>query len=616
MEATRTEYLPPMTVSTRLRSAVRSLSPASLLGFVLLVAVRALTLPRSLWEMDEFLFSGAVGHFEPLHHRPHPPGYPLTVGLGKLFALVFQSHFVSLVALAVVSSLVGYWALVAAFRRIAGGPAPGAERLAVAGALLFQLSPVMLVQGPLPMSDPPALMFIALALAAAAALRDHGGTGAAVGLGAAASAAIGCRPQLALAVLPMLAVALWQASDRRRRGQVLAAFTVTSLLWFVPLVVAAGGPKSFLDYELKQAAYVAVHDAKTSRGGESTGELLTRFVAHPWGTKWLSLPVLALAAAGIVTLARRRRAAALPLAILSATQLAACLILMDPADGVRYALPVVLGTAFAAVVGSEAAARRMGVPAAAWVVPALVVVGGAIYAGPLLAARSTSLSPPLQAAVWAHRHLPAGAGILVQDDLAPHAHFLLRGFDLSPIDAGLQAYARRPYAPLWLLAEGETAWPGAVTFRWPETDAYGKLTRNHYRVISLSPIPADARYQVVRGVSPYEPSVRDARWRWLDADAVLRVFPRGIQAVAVTLGLPMAAPLPSNTVTVSVNGTSITTVELPRGSERQVELPLAGCGKADIAFHSDRSFVPGTAETGTDSRRLAVQLLAVKRIHR
>ncbi|MFY9823674.1 MAG: hypothetical protein WAM82_19995, partial [Thermoanaerobaculia bacterium] len=173
MEATQTAYLPRVPVSTRLLAAVHRLSPLALAGFVLVAAVRALTLPRSLWEMDEFLFSGAIGRFAPLRHRPHPPGYPLTVGLGKLFALVFHNHFVSLVALAVVSSLVGYWALVVAFRRIAGGAGePGAERVAVAGALLFQLSPVMLVQGTLPMSDPPALMFLALALAAAAILHD------------------------------------------------------------------------------------------------------------------------------------------------------------------------------------------------------------------------------------------------------------------------------------------------------------------------------------------------------------------------------------------------------------------------------------------------------------
>jgi 4-amino-4-deoxy-L-arabinose transferase-like glycosyltransferase len=609
MEATETAYLPRIPVSTRLLAAVHRLSPVALLGFVVVAAVRALTLPRSLWEMDEFLFSGAIGRFAPLHHRPHPPGYPLTVGLGKLFALVFHSHFVSLVALAVVSSLVGYWALLVAFRRIAGGP--GAERVAVAGALLFQLSPVMLVQGTLPMSDPPALMFLALGLAAAAILHDGGGAWAAAGLGAAASAAIGCRPQLALIVLPMLAVALWPASWRRR-GQALAAFTLVSFLWFIPLMTAVGGPAELLAYQMKQAAYVAMHDATASRGSSSRLELLTRFLAHPWGPKWLSVPVLLLAVAGTVALVRRRRTAALPLAVLSAVQLVVCMVMMDPADGVRYALPTVLCVAFAAVVGSDAAAQRLGVPAAAWVVPGLVLVGGALYASPILTARATSVSPPLQAALWAHRHLPAGTGILVQDDLAPHAHSLLRGFDLSPVDAGLQSYARRPNMPLWLYAEGESTWPGAVTFRWPESDAYGKLTRNHYRIVSLSPIPADARYQVVRGVHPFEPSVGDARWRWLDAEAVLRIFPRKIRAVAVTLGLPAMAPLPSNTVIVSVNGKSITAVELPRGTESRVELPVEPEGRTEIAFHSSRSFATG----GGDSRRLAVQLRGLKRLPR
>lgn len=598
-------------MSTRLLAAVHRLTLPSLLGFVLVAAVRASTLPRSLWEMDEFLFSGAIGRFSPLSHRPHPPGYPLTVGLGKVFALVFQNHFVSLVALAVVSSLVGYWALVVAFRRIAGTPGdPGAERVAVAGALLFQLSPVMLVQGTLPMSDPPALMFLALGLAAAAILHDTSSVWAAAGLGAAASAAIGCRPQHALIVLPMLAVALWPVSWRRR-GEALLAFTLVSVIWFMPLMTATGGPSGLLAYEMKQAAYVALHDATASRGSSSRLELLTRFLAHPWGPKWLSLPVLLLAVAGVVALVRRRRTAAIPIAVLSTVQLGVCLLMMDPADGVRYALPTVLCVAFAAVVGSEAAARRLRVPAAAWVVPGLVLVGGALYARPLLAARATTVSPPLQAALWAHRHLPAGTGLLVQDDLAPHAHFMMRGFNLSPVDAGLQSYARRPYAPLWLYAEGESAWPGAMTFRWPDTDAYGKLTRNHYRVVSLSPIPADARYQVVRGVNAFEPSVRDARWRWLSDNAVLRIFPRDVRAVAVTLGLPSVAPLESNTVIVSVNGKSIRTVELPRGTESRFELPVEPEGRSEIAFHSSRSFV-----AGADSRHLAVQLRGVQRLHR
>ena len=34
-------------------------------------------------------------------------------------------------------------------------------------------------------------------------------------------------------------------------------------------------------------------------------------------------------------------------------------------------------------------------------------------------------------------------------------------------------------------------------FRWPNTDAYNKLTRGHYRIVTLSPIPLGHRFQSV-----------------------------------------------------------------------------------------------------------------------
>ncbi|HEX9944762.1 MAG TPA: hypothetical protein VGG03_22360 [Thermoanaerobaculia bacterium] len=615
-----------MTVSTASPiSASRRIPPTALAGFVLVAVVRALTLPRSLWELDEVLFARAVERFDPLSHQPHPPGYPLLVGLGKLFNLVFRDPFTSLVVLSFVSSLIGYAALVAAFRRIAED-GEGAERTAVLGALLFHLSPVMLVQAPLPMSDSPALMFLSLALWAAAVLtsppapllKERGERVAlsALGLGAAASATIGCRPQLALAVLPMLAVALWQAPGWRRRGEALAAFTLVSLLWFVPLMAATGGPRGFLDYELKQASYVAGHDATAARAGGTTVGIAARFVAHPWGPKTLALPVLALAAAGAADLARRRRAAALPLAALSGVQLALCLAVMDPGDAVRYALPWVLGVAFAAAVGCAAAARLARRPAAAWVPAALILAGSAACAWPVLAARSTTLSPPVQAVRWIERNLPPQTMILVDPDMAAHASYLLGRRDLAPVEDGLRRAARRPRAPVVLLAEGESGWKGAVTFRWPDSDAYRRLTRNHYRVVSVSPIPPDCRYEIVRGVYGWEPNVREAKWRWLDADAALRIVPRGARGLAVTLGLDPSAPFPANSVAVSVNGVPAGSLAIARGASRRIELPLPAAGTAEIAFRSARSFVPTEAGIGADTRRLAVQLLAVERIAR
>ena len=608
MEDTRTPYLPEVAVSI---APARRISLPALLGFGAVALVRALTLPRSLWEMDEVLFARAVEHFDPLSHRPHPPGFPLLIGLGKAFNLVFHDPFTSLVALSFVSSLVGYAALVPAFRRIAGA---GSERVAVAGALLFHLSPVMLVQGPLPMSDPPALMFLSLALWAAVVLAQEGSALAAIGLGAAASAAIGCRPQLALAVLPMLAVALWQAPGWRRRGEALGAFTLVSLLWFIPLLAATGGPHGFLDYELKQAGYVAAHDAQKSRRGCSPYRLATRFISHPWGRRWLAGPVLLLGFVGAGSLVKLRRAAVLPLAVLSVVQIAVCLKVMDPADAVRYALPWVLGVAFAAAVGCEALAHLARRPVLAWLPVGLILILSLLTAAPVLETRSTTPSPPVQAADWVKRNLPPKAMILVEEDMAPHASYLLRNYDLAPVDEGLRRASRRPKAAVYLLAEGESYWPGALTFRWPRSDSYRRLTRNHYRVVSLSPIPPGYRFEAVRGVYGWEPNIRDARWRWMDGDAAIRLLPRGSRAIAVTLGLDLLAPLPSNSVTVSVNGTPAATLEIAGGASQRIELPRpAAGGLMEIEFHSARSFVPA-ASGAKDARRLAIQLLAVERI--
>ena len=594
--------------------AWQRISPAALAGFALVAVARALGLPRSLWEMDEVLFARAVEKFDPLTHRPHPPGYPLLIGLGKLFNLVFHDPFFSLVALSFLSSLVSYVVLVAAFRRIAGGDAASRERVGVLGALLFHLSAGMLVQAPLPMSDPPALMFLSLALWAAVVLKEGGSAWAAIGLGAAASAAIGCRPQLALAVLPMLAVALWQAPGWRRRGEAVAAFTAVSLLWFVPLLLATHGLQGFLQYQMRQVQYVAKHDAGASRAGRSAVAIGARFIANPWGPRWLSLPVLLLAGFGGVQLVRLRSWAALPLAVLSGTQLAFCLLALDPGDAVRYALPGVLGVAFAAAVGCEAAARRAHRPAVAWLTAGLVLTVSAVYASPVLEPRATGPSPPVQAAEWAKRNLRPSTMILVSDDLAPHATYLLGRRYLSPVEVGLRRAARRPRLPVYLLSEGESSWKGAVTFRWPDSDAYHKLTRNHYRVVSLSPLPSDCLHQRLRGIYDWEPSLLEAKWRWMDADAALRIMPRGARALGISLRLDLTAPIPSNSVEVSVDGKPVASLEIPRGATRRLEVPLSGPAPVEIGFKSARSFVP--AETGpwTDRRHLAVQLLAVQRI--
>lgn len=601
------------------RFARRGISAAALLGFVAVAAARLLTLPRSVWELDETLFMSGVLDFEPLRHHPHPPGYPLLIGLGKLFALVFDDPFRSLVALSVVASLVGYAALVSAFRRLGGAPgSPEAERIGVAGALLFHLSPTMLVYGPLPLSDAPALMFLALFLAAAARL--PGSALVSIATGAFASGAIGCRPQLALSVLPALAVALWLAGSWRRRGVLLAAFTAACLAWFVPLVVEVGGLDGLVRFLTKQAGAVTTWDTAIPRAGQSPAAIAARFVAHPWGQKWTAGPVLALALVGAAALAlprtrgKTRWKVLLPLVVLTAVELGFSLGVMNPRDAVRYALPSLIGVAFVAACGAEMLARRARMPAASWVATAALCAGFAVYAWPILEPRSRSLSPPVQAAETALRELPADTVLLVEKDYAAHAAWLLPRFTRFSYEEGMRLFAARPETPVWIF--GETILPGARTFLWPASDTYGKLTRALYRTTSLSPVPPEQRYDAIRGVLAYEPRSGGAGFRWLEDEAVIRVFPRHAGTVALTLGLPEVIPGRQVPVRITIGGRTAAYVVVPRGEKRRVVLTLPGSVErgetVDISLRSASSFVPVEAGIGGDPRRLAIQLHGVE----
>jgi len=524
------------------------------------------------------------------------------------------------VGLNVMASLVGYLALVAAFRRLGRDPgspdSPTSDRLAVGGALLFHLSPAMLVYGPLALSDGSAALFLSLFLAAAARLPGAGGLAAALATGAFAAGAVGCRPQLAISVLPALAVALWLAGSWRRRGAMLAAFTAVCLLWFVPLLLAVGGLEGLVRFLTKQAGAVATWDTTVPRAGQSPATIASRFLAHPWGQKWTALPVLALALAGLTSLAasRPRWRPLLPLIVLTAVELTFCLAVMNPRDAVRYAIPSLLGISFAAAVGIDLLARRARMPAAAWGAVAALAAGFAAYSWPLLAPRSTFLSPPVQAADWVRTHLPHSTVLLVEKDFAAHAAFLLPSFTRFPYEEGMQRFAGRTEKPVWVF--GETLLPGGETFLWPDSDTYGKLTRDLYRTTSLSPVPAEQRYEAVRGLYAYEPTSGGAGYRWLGGDAAIRVFPRRLHArsVALTLGLPEEIGEPSARLEISVAGSPTATFEVQRGTRRRIVLPLPDAEMVEISVRSETTFVPVAAGIGGDPRRLAVQLHAVEMV--
>ena len=607
-----------------------------------MVAVaRLLTLPASLWEYDEVLFVRGVERFEPLAYRPHPPGYPLLIGLGKVATALTGDAFRGLVALSVLASLVGYLAAVEAFaaawepgRRGALGPGPRAERdaagrvpAAVAGALLFALSPPMLVYGPLALSDPPALAFVALALAAAGRwLRQPGALWAAAGCGAAAAAAVGCRPQLVIAIAPMLVVLAAMVVRRARAGGagtghlrgVLAAagaFVAVASAWAVPLVLASGGLRALAKLFRGQAGLVAANDASLSRAGASVTHLVGRFVVDPWGPRWAAAIVLVLAVAGAVLLVRRRGGGALPLLVFAGADLAFALAVMNPPDAARYAMPSMLGVAFLAGGACAAVARSRARATAALVLPAALIAGFVVYCWPLLRQRTTTPSPTVQAAAWAKGHLPDGALVLYERELESHALELLPQWKRLPADERISVSARRP---VFLLAEGRSGAAAGATFEWTRDPAWRRLTRGHLGVVSWTPVSGARLFEPLAGVYGPEPSALawltgkpdGEAWRWLADRASLRVVPGDAAALSLGLRLPTNAPYSEVTVTLDVAGTRQAPVRLARGETVALRLPLPRARRVRVDIDSDRSFLPAAAGvTSGDRRRLAVQLV-------
>jgi hypothetical protein len=588
---------------------MRSLSPQSsvlstrayvreAIGAVVVLAVRLATLPRTFWEQDELLFASAVLKFDPWSSHPHPPGYPLYVGLGKFFNLFLHDPFMSLIALNVICSVLGFVALSRAFRLYLDD-----DDLAVCGALLFSFSATMIVHGPLAFSDSPAMLFVALTLWAVAALRDDASIRSAIVLGVASSAAIGVRPQLLVPLAPMLLFAVLVARSGRKFVAALAAFTAMSLLWFVPLVDAAGGWSRFVMWETGQASYVAAHDAQLSRGARSAGMLVARFVAHPWGPKAIAIPVLAFAAIGAVTLWRRRRGAFVPLAIFGVVQLAFELMTMDPADAARYSIPFVAIVAAFAAAGFGLLRARV----APYVVTAVIAIASIAYVSPILIDRTQHPSPPAAAAAFASEHFSRDTVVLYDLSLKSHAEYLIRFRSMS-IDDGLRAFYDRPDVPLIVFADGGA--PSSM-FAWRNSDAYGKLTRNHYRRVGLVPLPPNERFLPLAGVHAPERTIEGANeWRWLESVASLRLPSTHGAVATLAFRLSPDAPYDANPIRIFVNGNEAAShIVTKAASSVTVALPAGAC---TITIRAERSFHPAAILGNRDPREVAIQLLRLR----
>jgi 4-amino-4-deoxy-L-arabinose transferase-like glycosyltransferase len=580
------------------------------LGAALVLVSRILTAPRTPWENDEFLFAEAVRKFDPSLYHPHPPGFPLLVLIGKVFAWFIHDPWRALVVFSIIAAPIGFVAISRAFRNWIDDP-----NLAICAALIYYFSASMLVHGTLALSDGPAMMFLGLALFAISSPHDAEHDRNAIAIGIWTSAAIGTRPQLFVPIAPMLIVALMQMRTARQRAACVIAFALLSMMWFLPLVDAAGGFEATRLYESKQAHYVATHDASMSRGAMTPAQLAVHFIFHPWGTKYVTLPLFVfvlLGLAGFERLLRRDRARStlLPLVVFTIAQAVFELRYMDPADAARYSLPMMILIALVAVLGLDVVRRSVKIEATPVIVTAILAIATLAYVWPLAGQRAKVASPPAAAAGFANAALPVNSIIGYDVALKPHAEYLLSRFRVAPIEKAMADLYDRPDVPLYLFANGASNADGAHVFTWPASDAYEKVTRGLYRTVTIVPKPPRERYLPVRGVYAMEWTAAGDEWRWLSPDATIRLPRAHGSEAALTLRFSSDVPYETNAVQISINGRDVTVVNV--GKEPVIaKMALPPEPLIDIRLRSAHSFSPGALLHNADPRTLAVQLTSV-----
>jgi len=337
------------------------------------VAAHLPFLPQSLEDIDSINFALGLRHFDPALHQPHPPGYPLYIGLGHLSLAALSWLMPSLPALRVEAVALAVWslaggavAIVAAamlFRTLKDLFPEEAARvsplLVPGAAALLAVAPLFSISGLRPLSDMPGL---ALALLAQAFIvRGIGSPRWLVAGAFIAGLSGGLRIQSAVLTVPLFLGVLIGARRGHtwtHRALAVVAGVAGALAWGIPLLVLSGGLQGYLRALGSQAGEdLAWVDMLWSHPTPRLLALaLYRTLGLSWGDPRLGLVVAALAGLGaLVALVRTPRM--LGVACLAFVPYAAFHLLLQETVTIRYALPLVPPIVWLATMALQLAGR-------------------------------------------------------------------------------------------------------------------------------------------------------------------------------------------------------------------------------------------------------------------
>ena len=451
-------------------STVAASWPTALLLAAAALLLRVLTSPTGVDSLDAVFFVRGLARYSVLEARPHWPGYPIYMAVGRIVALAMTDGEAALRIVSVLASSLSVWPLMAVvegWRRSAGGSPAAARRAAVLAGLLWILSPLSWLVGTQIGSEPLGLLVALTVLALSSRSLVTFSPRALPLAGGLAGLLLGIRLPYGSLLLPLLEAVhrrLSSPAGPHARRVILwsaAAAALPVVAWLSWQIAMDGGAFLTVADQRLRAHYgnwterVLAHGHWFSR----PATLVRVLVVDGLGAWWPGLPLGRVPAsvgwaAVIIAGGRRLAACAVARRMLAfwALPYLLMILLFNDVSLSRYALPLVAGLC---MLGGMASPER-----------SIFAHGTAVAMASALAVVTGSLAlehqtTPLPAVQWVrylvHLDAPERAAVVVTDDVplvslimeeyAPaYRHALVSGPEMPARVAAYEAEGRRVFA--------------------------------------------------------------------------------------------------------------------------------------------------------------------------
>ncbi|HEY3052131.1 MAG TPA: glycosyltransferase family 39 protein [Thermoanaerobaculia bacterium] len=507
---------------------------------VLCAVSRFMAMARSMWDWDEALFCLGMREYDVTRHHPHPPGFPVYIGMAKIVRLVVPSDFRALQLVNLIAGVLVFPAIFLLAREL---------RLrfetSIIAAALFAFLPNVWFFGGTAFSDIPSIVLVVFAvvflLRGRNSRRDYW-------LGTFLLAlSIGIRPQNVLVGLFPGALATMRRSWREVTVAILIGVLVVGIS-FGAAIYATGSIHDYMTTVRAHGDYIARIDSFRAPERPPLWRLFDRFFLKQYQSPPLSVVMsifVAISIAGAIVV--RDRAMLYNFLIFGPFAISAWLML-DRFSINRFSIGYAPMFAIFAADGIARVSRgnrliETGIGAA-------IVAAFFIWTAPALPPVRRDVAPSVRAVDAA---LQTTGQLFVGYSMTPFIEYLAPQRAITRVMDDRAVPLTIADHPI-LLAEVSEPQPGGTLFT-RERDRLWNIARRHYFEVVLRPLTNIGQFG--EGWSPPEQQGMD-EWRWMGSHSVT-TLPRAQGDTVLRLHFVVPTEIVSKqpNVTVTLNGKTL-----------------------------------------------------------